>query len=211
MSEPGGTESTGFPADNSDQAGQDQAPAAPAPRTEFTPEELAAAREQLLAQGELAPRAQADQAVSPTDLGVQAVMDGAQADEVDTASLLRQIKALQARTDALEREKALATAPDVVKYATALADHLQVLADGHPVIHADPDHTWMPVLEHAASLVNAASDAAAGTGDPAAVTQHLDAIRQFIDRHARRHPAIDYGYHRDLLDEAGDAAAKLAA
>jgi hypothetical protein len=208
MSEPGGTESTGFPADQP----QDQAPEqAAAPRAEFTPEELAAARAQLIAQGELDPQAQRDQTLAPDDLGVQAVVDGARADEVDTADLLRQIKALQARTDALEREKALATAPDVVKYATALADHLQVLADQHPAVHADPDHTWMPALEAAAAAVNAASAAASGSGDPAKVTEHLDEVRRFLDRHARKHPAIDYGYHRDLLDEAGDAAAKLAA
>ena len=207
MSETGGTEATGFPADQV----QDQAPAtAPEAPRQFTAAELAAARAQLIAQGELDPVVQRDQTVAPDDLGVQALVDGAAPAEVDTQAMLRSLQAMQARIDALEREKQLATAPDVVKYTTALADHLQALADANPAIHADPDHTWMPALEHAAAAVNAAQDAAAG-GDPAAVSEHLDALQRFIDRHARRHTALDYGYQRDLIDEARDAAGKLAA
>jgi hypothetical protein len=200
MSEPGGTEETSFPGDPG------PVPEADAPR-QFTPSERAAAREQLLAQGELAPAAPVPDSAS---LGIQALAAGAQADEVDPGELLRMLQAQQARIDALESEKRLATAPDIVKYATALADHLQVKADANPVIHSDPDHTWMPALELAAGLVNAASTAAQ-SGQPGDLAAQVAKVRTWVARHQRKFPHLDYGYIQDLADETDDAAAKLAA
>jgi len=197
MSEPAGTETTA-------------APPAAGPR-QFTAEELDAARAQLLAQGgDLTPAQGASPPVDGSELGMQALAAGAEPDEVDTRALLASIQAMQAQIDGLQAEKKLATAPEVVKYATALADHLQARADMHPVIHADPDHTWMPVLERAADLVNAAQESAK-TGDPAGLEKITADIRRFVTRHARRFPSIDYGYIQDLADETDDAAAKLAA
>lgn len=170
MSEPGGTEATGF--------------AQPDPQ--------------------FAPAADAE------SLGVQAVAAGAQADEVDPAALLAMLKAQQAKIDQLIAERNLATAPDVVKYATALADHLQVKADANPAIHADPDHTWMPALELAAGLVNSAQ-AAAASGQAGDIPAQVGRVRQWVARHQRRFPHMDYGYISDLADETEAAAAKLAA
>lgn len=206
MSETGGTEATGFPADQP----HDAAAAPVAGPREFTAEELDQARQLLAAQGETFAPVTAAPAADQSELGMQALADGAQADEIDPAELLRSIQALQAQVSRLEAEKRTAQAPDVVKYADAIAGHLQALADANPVIHADPDHTLMPMLEHAAAAVNAAHDAA-DSGDPAPVHDQLDQLDRLVARHQRRFPGLHFGYVRDLLDEARDSAHKLAA
>ena len=184
-------------------------PAADAPH-QFTPEELAAARAQLEAQGELDPAQRRDDiAEDQADLGMR-IADKATADAVDPAELLRSIKSLQAQVDRLNSEKAAANVPDLVKYTTAIADHLQARADQHPAIHADPDHTYMPALETAAALVNDAQ-AAAESGDVAKVLDGIGALRRFLDRHGRHHPQQDNSYLHDLAGEAEEAAHKAAA
>lgn len=201
MTEPAGTEETGFTAEH------DPGPVPPEAPRQFTPEELAAARQQLLAAGELAPAAPA---ADSSELGMQALAAGAQAGEVDPHELLAMLKAQQARIDQLMAEKKLADAPEIVKYSTALADHLQVKADANPVLHADPDHTWNPALELAAQLVNASQEAAK-TGQPGSLPELIGKVRTWVGRHQRKFPAIDYGYIQDLADEAEAAAGKLAA
>lgn len=202
MSEPAGTESTGF---------FDPAPQTPAPAEaphEFTPDQLEAARQQLIAQG--ADLGQRDTPVDSAGLGMQALAAGAEPAEVDADALLRMLQAQQSQINALLAEKKLANAPEVVKYATALADHLQARADQNPAIHADPDHTWMPALEQAATLVNAANDAAS-SGEPGPVMDVVAGLEKWMATHARRFPALDYGYLIDLAGEVAGAAAKLAA
>lgn len=178
---------------------------ADAPR-EFTPGELAAAREQLRAQGELGTGSPGD----PAAIGMQALAAGAQADEVDAASMLESIRAMQARIDALEREKRLATAPDVVKYSAALHDHLAAKAAAHPVINADADYSFGPVLEKAAALAESAGKAAE-TGHPGSLKADAEEIGAWIAKHARRFPHLDYSYIGDLAAEAAGAVARLAA
>lgn len=207
MSEPTfGTEDTGFgPAE--------QAPApvsAPAGGFQFTPEQLAAARQQLLDQGELDPAAKGgpDVAEDSATLGMKALADGAQSSEVDTGELLRQIQAMQSRMDTLEREKRMSTAPEVVKYATALHDHLTAKAAAHPAIAADPDHNWGQVLEQTASIKEAAATAAE-SGKPGTLKDDLGKVAAWVSRHAKRFPQIDYSYVLELAEDAAGALARL--
>lgn len=192
--------------------GQAPAQQAPAGGYEFTPEQLAAARAQLEAQGELSPAAASPDTVA-TDgagLGMRALADGAQAAEVDSGELLRQIRAMQDRMDALEREKRMSTAPDVVKYATALHDHLSAKAAAHPLINLDADHGWGQVLEQTASIKEAAA-AAAESGQPGTLKEDLGKVEAWVSRHARRFPQIDYTYVLELAEDAAGALAKLVA
>jgi hypothetical protein len=197
------TESTGW-----DTPASSPAPASPAeaPR-EFTADELEAARAQLAAQG-------ADlgtgQAASGADLGAQAVAAGAAPTEVDAQALLEQVRALQARVANMEHASRMAQAPDVVKYATALRDHLAVKANQHPAIAADPDHNFNAVLGAANDLVSGA-EAAAESGNPGKLGAEVGAVESWVAKHARRFPHIDYSYILDLAGEAAQAVAALAA
>jgi phosphohistidine swiveling domain-containing protein len=136
---------------------------------------------------------------------------GAAATDVDPAALLRQMQALQAQVDALTAAKVQDKAPEVVRYATALADHLQAKADAHPTINADPDHTFIPALHKVAQLVNAAEGVVAhSTGHDHVITLAKD-VGAWVSAHARKFPAIDYDYLLQLAEEAAGAAAKLLA
>lgn len=157
-----------------------------------------------------APAAPADPADASAALGMQIAAAGGSATEVDTGALLRMIQNLQAQVTALTAAQVSAQAPEVVKYATAFADHLQAKADAHPVINADPDHTFIPALRKAAHLVNAAEAvAASGTGHEDLVSLAKDAAA-WVAAHARRFPAIDYEYILQLAEEVAGAAVKLA-
>jgi len=197
------------------------APASPpagAPR-EFTAEELDAARAQLLAQG--ATGIGTGPAATGEALGLSAMAAGAEATEVDAGAMLAAIRALQAKVDALEREKRAAQAPDVVKYAQALFDHLAVKAVKHPHTQADPDHTWgqapgddgtggRGVLGAAGKIVTAAGKAA-DTGHPGTLAADLGKVETWVKRHARRFPHIDYSYVLELAEDAAQAVTLLAA
>ena len=164
----------------------------------------------------LTPQPSAPQAAPVIDpaeanavVGMRVAQGGAAATDVDIEALLRTVQGLQAQVEQLTAERAVAGAPDVVKYATAYADHLQAKADAHPAINADPDHTFITGLRGAAKLVNAAeSVAATGAGHDALVTLAKDA-EAWIKLHARRFPALDYEYLAQLAGEVGSAAVKL--
>lgn len=130
--------------------------------------------------------------------------------EVDANALLAQIQRLQASVEALEAEKRASNAPEVLTLATAAADHLQAKADANPVIHADPDYTWHPVLEKAVALTGQAQ-AAADTGDTAHLERIAADIGDWVAAHAKRFPSLDYSVITDLLDRTVTAARKLAA
>lgn len=192
---------------------------ATAPR-EFTPDELAEARRQLVAQGaDLGPGPEV--AESGAALGMQAMAAGAQASEVDADAMLAAIRSLQAQVAALEREKKLAQAPEVVKYAQALFDHLAVKAAQHPTVQADPDHTYGKApnaeghggqgLLGAAGAIVTAAEAAADTGQPGTLAADVGKVETWVKRHARRFPHIDYSYILDLAEETAGAVLKLAA
>lgn len=152
-----------------------------------------------------------DTAEAGAELGMRLAASGAAATDVNTAELLQMIRGLQAQVEQLTATQNAATAPEVVKYATAFADHLQAKADAHPVINADPDHTYIPALQKAAQLVNAAENvAASGSGHDNLVTLAKDAAG-WVRLHARKFPAIDYEYIAQLAEEVGSAAAKLLA
>jgi hypothetical protein len=151
-----------------------------------------------------------DPAEASAAVGMRLAAAGAAATDVDTGALLRMIQGLQAQVAALNAERSAAAAPDVVKYATAYADHLQAKADAHPVINADPDHTYLSGLRGAAHLVNAAEQAAAtGTGHDRLVTLAKDGAA-WVRAHARHFPAIDYDYLLQLAEEVAAAAVKAA-
>jgi hypothetical protein len=181
-------------------------PPAAEPR-QFTPEELEAAKAQLAAQAAAAPE---PLSVPESDLGVSMLASGAEADEVNPAELLASIRHMQARIDKLESEKRLETAPELVKYATAISDHLATKAAQNPAIDADPDHSYGPARDLAAELVSAAKDATT-SGNTAEVGPVLGKVVSWVTRHARRHPHVDYSYVLELAEEAEQAAAKLAA
>lgn len=194
--------------------------AADAPRREFTPEELAQARAQLEAQGEDLSAAQGPP-VDPASLGTHAVAAGAEAAQVDPNELLRAIRGLQAQVDALQAEKRQANAPEVVRYAQALHDHLAVKAAAHPVIQGDADYSWgqVPnaqgaggrgVLADTAALVGDA-EAAADSGKVGHLGDDIGKVETWVKAHARRFPQIDYSYVLDLAAEAAGAVARLAA
>lgn len=201
--------------------GTESAPgAADAPAREFTPEELAQARAQLLAQGEDLSNAQGPP-VDPESLGAHAVGAGAEAAAVDPNELLAAIRGLQSKVDALEAEKRQANAPDVVKYTQALHDHLAGKAAAHPVIQANPDHSWgqapdaqganaRGVLASTHALV-ADAQGAADSGKVGHLAEDVGKVEDWVKRHARRFPQIDYSYILDLAAEAAGAVAKLAA
>jgi hypothetical protein len=189
-----------------------------APVREFTPDELAAAAQQLAAQnvGVTGP-----EVGSPVDLGAQAVAAGAEATEVDAGGLLAQIRALTDRVNQMESDKRKAEAPAVVRYATALRDHLALKADAHPATQADPDHSWgkLPaqdghggagVLGAVSQLVTHA-EAAAESGHAGNLGKEVGAVESWVNRHAKRFPHIDYSYILDLAGEAAQAVALIAA
>jgi hypothetical protein len=152
-----------------------------------------------------------DPAEAQAAVGMRIAAAGATATDVDAVALLRMIQGLQAQVAALTAQQVQAQAPEVVKYATAFADHLQAKADAHPVINSDPDHTFIPALRKAAGLVNAAEQvAASGAGHEGLVTLAKDA-GAWIAAHARHFPAIDYDYLGQLAEEVAAAAVKLAA
>lgn len=175
---------------------------------QFTDDELAEARRQLEAQGQLAPAAGPE--ASGAELGMQALAAGAQAGEVDAAGLLREIRALQSQVDTLNRERHLAQAPEVVRYAEALRDHLAAKQAAHPHINADPDHSFRPVLAIAGKVVTAAGEAA-DSGRPGGIAGDVQQIERWVAAHARRFPHLDYSYIAELAGEVGGAAARLAA
>lgn len=157
------------------------------------------------------PAPATDPAEASAAVGMRLAQSGAAATDVDIEALLRTVQGLQAQVEQLTAERVSASAPDVVKYATAFADHLQAKADGHPVINADPDHTFITGLRHAAQLVNTAeSVVASGSGHDHLVTLAKDA-GAWITAHARRFPAIDYDYLGQLAEEVASAAVKLIA
>lgn len=199
--------------------GQGQAAPADAPR-EFTAEELAQARAQLLAQGEDLAEAQGPP-VDPASLGTHAVAAGAEAASVDPNELLSSIRALQAQVAALEAEKRQANAPDVVKFTQALHDHLAGKAAAHPHTQADPDHSWgqapdaqgangRGVLADTAALVADAAQAAE-SGKVGNLGERVGKVEAWVKAHAKRFPHIDYSYVLDLAAEAAGAVARLAA
>jgi hypothetical protein len=166
----------------------------------------------------LTPQATAPSSAPPGDpadaaaaVGARIAAAGAAATDVDIEAMFRSIKSLEAQVAQLTAERVQAQAPEVVKYATAFADHLQAKADAHPVINADLDHTFIPALRHAAKLVNAAEQVAAtGAGHAELVSLAKDA-EGWVRAHARRFPAIDYDYILQLAEEVGSAAVKLLA
>ena len=178
----------------------------------FTPEQLAAARDQLLAQGELDPaESGGGPPVGPGELGAQALADGAEAAEADPGAMLRAIQALQAQVDALNAEKRATSAPPLVTYAQAVKDHLAAKQAAHPVIDADPDHSFAPAVELAGQLVDAAKQAGEPGGDTGPVTSKLAEVETWIKQHAKRFPQLDYSYLGDLALEVAGTVAKLAA
>lgn len=203
MSETGGTESTGFPPETSTQDGTTGAP-------QYTPEQIAAARALLSDVGELDPAAQRDQAATPDDLAAQIHAAGAEAADPDVGALLDQIRAMQSRMDKLEAEKRAQNAPDVVKYAQALNDHLAAKAAAHPVVDANPDTSFGPGLKLTAALVSAAGDAA-DANKPGTLERDSDQVVRWLTQQARRAPHLDLGYLAELAGEVAGAAVKLAA
>jgi hypothetical protein len=201
------TEQTGWPA-------QPDPAQPPVP----TAEQQAEAARQLAAQnvGVTGP-----QVGSPVDLGRAAVAAGAEAADVDANELLASIRALQNRVNLLEAEKRAASAPAVVRYAEAIRDHLATKAAQHPAVQADPDHSYgklpdasgaggLGVLGAASHLAVTAAQAA-DSGKPGSFGTELGHIVTWVQRHARRFPAIDHGYILELAEEAALAATKLAA
>lgn len=177
-------------------------PDAPVGGVEFTPEQLAAAREQLIAQGELAAPA------APAHLGQTVLESGAMPDQIDAIALLHQIQAMQAQLDQMAAEKKAELAPDVVKYAEAAMDHLTAKAVAHPMIGADPDWNYGTGLETLAGLKEAAAEAADAAA-PGRVADAAAKAEAWVRQHAAHFPHIDYGYILQLITEAGVAAAKL--
>lgn len=201
MSEQAGTENTGFTPDQ---------PAAPAGPRQFSADELAEARRQLIEQGELNPVERRDDiAADQEDLGTQVLASGAEAADVDVSQLLATIQTMQRRMDKLEAEKKLSNAPDVVKYATALFDHLTAKSAAHPVLAADPSN-FGPGLDQAAALKDSAV-AAGESGQAGSLEADAGKLGQWVARQARRLPQLDLGYIAELAEEVGGAAAELAA
>lgn len=190
-------------------------PAEAAGGRQFTAEELAAARDQLIAQGDLAPAGAVGAAALPDSaaLGFQALADGAEAANPDVGEMLATIRMMHERISQLEAAKGLDTAPAVVRYAVALFDHLSAKAAAHPVINADLDHGYAPALK----LAGAARDAAAKAAETPTAAAVADTgskvaeLERWIVAHARRFPQVDYSYLIDLAAEAAGAVAKLAA
>lgn len=151
-----------------------------------------------------------DPAEAAAALGMHIAGAGGAATDVDVNQLYAHIKRLEEQFASLQQSQAHVQAPEVVKYATALADHLQAKADANPVVNADPDHTWYPALVKAAQLVNGAEQAiATGTGHSELVTLAKD-VAGWVRQHARRFPAIDYDYVLQLAEETAGAAVKAA-
>lgn len=119
-----------------------------------TPEQLAAAADQLRAQADVnpgvAPPSEADVAA---DLAAKQSAGPAGVTDVDVQALLAGIRALQARVDALEDEKAAGNAAPVVGTAETIRDLLRVHAAHNP----KTDHA--PVLALADDAVDAAGNA----------------------------------------------------
>lgn len=176
--------------------------------SELTPEQAqAAAAEQVSGIGaDLGPGPQA----SPETLGAQMVQSGAEPAQVDANALLRTIQAMQARLDALEAEKRASLAPEVVKYAQAVADHIAAKAAAEPALVDHPDLPLTQGTSLAGTLVDAAA-AAAESGDASKLAKPLTEVTTWVRAHARRFPRVDWGYVLQLAEEAAGAAAKLAA
>jgi len=194
------------------QAPPQAAPADPAaPLTGATAWDLAAqhgvtaATPQPTGQGTAPP----DPAEASAALGMSIAGAGGAATDVDAGQLLAYIRRLEARFEQLQQAQAVQQAPEVVTYATALADHLQAKADANPVVNADADHTYYPALVQAAQLVNAArATAQTGQGHEQLVTLAKN-VAGWVRLHARKFPAIDYEYILQLAEETAGAAVKL--
>jgi hypothetical protein len=171
---------------------------------DFTADELDAARAQIAAQD----AGVASPPVDSATLGASLLAAGGEAAEVNPAELLALIRGMQAKIDALERSKKLEAAPELIKYARAIADHIAVKATSNPAVHADPDNTFTPGLDAAASLVEAAT-MATEDADPGPVAGPLGKVVTWVTRHARRLPHLDYAYVLELAEELAEAAAKL--
>jgi hypothetical protein len=197
VSETSGTESTGFPPETSTPHG-------------YTADEIAAARALLSEAGELDPAAQREQTASPDDLAAQIHAAGAEAADPDVAQMLATIQAMQSRMEKLEAQTRAQNAPDVVKYAQALNDHLAAKAAAHPVVDANPDTTFAPGLKLTGALVDAAGDAA-DARQPGTLERDTDQVLRWITQQARRAPHLDLGYLAELAGEVAEAAVKLAA
>lgn len=174
---------------------------------QFTPEELEQARAQLAAQeppGDGPP-------VDSVGMGMDLVSKGAEAADVDAADMLAMIKSLSAKVARMEAEKRLEHAPDVVRYATAIRDHLQAKADANPALHSAAEHSWNPGIDLAGKLVDEAGSAADAGKPSTALHNMLSDMEKWVNRFARRHPGLDHNYIVELIEEAADAALKLAA
>ena len=150
-------------------------------------------------------------APTPAQLGAQAVAAGAVAGEVDTAALLRKMQVQQAQIDQLMQGQRDAAKPEVVKYAEAVAGHVQALAAANPVIDANPDQTYEPGKRLAAKIV-AAANQAADTPDAAHVDvlhRLLDDMRRWVGRHSAAHPGHDYSTLGSVVEDTHDAANRL--
>lgn len=157
------------------------------------------------------PAPPGDPAQAAAAVGMRLAQAGAAATDVDTGALLAMIQQLQAQMAQMTAAQGSTGGPDVVKFATAFADHLQAKADAHPVINADPTDTYIPALQKAAELVNTAHQVAAtGQGHEGLVNLAREAV-QWTAAHARKFPAIDYDYILELGHEVASAAAKLLA
>lgn len=175
---------------------------------QLTPDQAtAAAAEQVQGIGaDLGPGPQA----SPETLGAQMSQAGAIPAEIDANALLRQIQAMQSRLDVLEQEKRASVAPEVVKYAQAVSDHIAAKAAAEPQLVGHPDMPLTQGTSLAGALVDAAT-AAAESGDASKVTRPLAEITTWVKAHAAKFPHVDWGYVLQLAEEAAGAAAKLAA
>lgn len=143
--------------------------------TQYTPEQLAAARDDAAAN--LAPPVAAS--LPPTATAV--VASGATATEADVAAMLAQMKRMQDQLDALQAERAARNAPALVSTAEALRDQLRVHASG--ISGATGDHT------RALSLADDAVDAA----NNAISSGDVGPLRTLTDRLVRALEAVHPG------------------
>ena len=144
----------------------------------------------------------------PDVLGAQMQASGAAPGEVDASALLAHIRAMQARLDSLEAEKRQELAPEVVKYADALAAHIAAKAAASPGLAAHPDHP----LTAGADLVAKVADAARAEADgkAGALAGPLADLTAWVKRSQQVFHHLDWHYVLQLAEEAA-AAARLAA
>lgn len=146
----------------------------------------------------------------PEDLGAAMQASGAHPGEVDAAELLKQIRALQSRVDAMEADKRSEAGPDVVRYAQALADHVAAKVTANPVTAADPDMPGAAGTDLANAAL-AAAKTAAESGNTDELNAKVQDVVGWVRGHAAKFSHIDWTYVLQLAEEIGTAAAKLAA